>query len=767
MNKKLYFFFLVTLFLSSNFKLVFAQTKTDEILLTEAISQIEKKFEVLFSYADKNLESTYVLTPDYNKSIKNIIDNLEQQVNLKFIQIDANTFAVKTVDELIEIEKIQKLQEVIITSYLTKGISVNDDGSTKLKPKSFGILPGLIEPDILHAIQTLPGIQSVNEKISNLNVRGGTNDQNLILWEGVKMYQTGHFFGLISAFNPYAIDNVTLFKNGTSAMFGDGISSVIDMKKSNNINKKKSGAGLNLIDADAFTNLKISNDIGLQLAVRRSSTDIFTTPTYNQYLKRVFENSAVVNRSATSVSTNENFYFYDLSAKITFDITDKDKLSFSALNMSNKLNYDEKNNSASQIKTHENGLNQESLALTLDYYKTWNKQFYTAVKVYLSSYKINAFDKNVLNKQMLNQENKVLDLGLKLHGFYKFSDNVNYVGGYQFSEIEVTNQEFVNTPQFERYTRTILRTHAIFNEIRYTSNSGKTIFKVGIRNNYFPKFAEFNVEPRVSLNQKLSEDYRLEILGEIKSQTTSQIIDLQNDFLGIENRRWILANKNDVPITESGQISVGLHYNKNKLLISAETYFKEVRNVTSRSQAFQNQFQFINTTGKYVVKGIDFLINKQFKNLNTWFSYSFSDNNYTFESLNNNQTFQHNLNIKHAATLATTYTQKKWQLGLSLNWKTGKPYTTISSSQAQNNIIDYQEPNALNLPNYFRIDASAKYNFKIGMKLRSSLGISLWNITNRSNVLNRYYVIDETETVREVENQSLAFTPNFSLRVDF
>ena len=104
------------------------------------------------------------------------------------------------------------MPEVIISNYLTSGILKDNTGATIIKPKSFGILPGLIEPDVLQTIQALPGILSVDETISNINVRGGTNDQNLLLWDGIKMYQSGHFFGLISAFNPYFTEHRTRFK---------------------------------------------------------------------------------------------------------------------------------------------------------------------------------------------------------------------------------------------------------------------------------------------------------------------------------------------------------------------------------------------------------------------------------------------------------------------------------------------------------------------------------------------------------------------------
>jgi hypothetical protein len=90
------------------------------------------------------------------------------------------------------------MDEVITERYLTGGISKRNDGTFVIRPRRFGILPGLIEPDVLQTMQQLPGISSIDETVSNINVRGGTHDQNLFLWNGIRLFQTGHFFGLIS-----------------------------------------------------------------------------------------------------------------------------------------------------------------------------------------------------------------------------------------------------------------------------------------------------------------------------------------------------------------------------------------------------------------------------------------------------------------------------------------------------------------------------------------------------------------------------------------
>ena len=105
----------------------------------------------------------------------------------------------------------------------------------------------------------IPGIYSADESISSINVRGGTHDQNLFLWNGIKMYQTGHFFGLISAFNPNLAHTISIIKNGTSAFFGESVSSVVDISSNSNKFKKNSfSAGINMIDADVYSKFKIS-----------------------------------------------------------------------------------------------------------------------------------------------------------------------------------------------------------------------------------------------------------------------------------------------------------------------------------------------------------------------------------------------------------------------------------------------------------------------------------------------------------------------------
>jgi hypothetical protein len=742
----------------------------EERPLVEVLREIETRFRITFNFADENVIGIKVVPPPTHLTLEQTLTYLSEETGLDFSQLGNRSAIIKR-KVLPTFTNTQFLDEVIVTNYLTKGVTLKEGGITDIRPQDFEILPGLIEPDVLHTIQALPGVLSVDERVSNINVRGGTNDQNLILWDGIKMYQTGHFFGLISAFNPYLTEDVVVQKNGTSAVYGDGVSSVIDMKSSNEIGHLfTGGAGLNLVNVDAHGKIPIGKKTEFQFSARRSITDMLSTPTYDAYFERIFQDTDLT--SSASTSQNERFYFYDFSGKLMIDITEKDKVMISALNIYNNLNYQETSTINDRNEALNSMLVQHNLALGISHSRRWNDRLNTSTEVYFSNYDLDATNFDLINIQRLIQENEVYDTGLKLHAEYKLRNNLNYFGGYQFNEVGISNLEDVNNPPYRSYIKEVIRSHAIFNEIKFISNSNQTNARIGLRTNYIEKFSEFYVEPRFSFSQKFLNNFRFELLGEIKSQYTTQIIDLQNDFLGVEKRRWILANNLDIPVVESGQVSAGLQYNRRGFLISADAYIKRVDGITTRSQGFQNQYQLINAIGQYDVKGIDFLVQKRFENVSTWISYSYSDNDYTFENLNNGLSFPNNADVSHALTFAGTMNINNLKLAIGANWRTGKPFTEINQSQPiSNNRINYNKPNSSRLSDYFRTDFSATYKLNFGDEIESIAGFSLWNVLDRKNIINSYYRLEDelsdNPNIIKVENYSLGITPNFSFRVNF
>jgi hypothetical protein len=81
--------------------------------------------------------------------------------------------------------------------------------------------------------------------------------------------------------------------------------------------------------------------------------------------------------------------------------------------------------------------------------------------------------------------------------------------------------------------------------------------------------------------------------------------------------------------------------------------------------------------------------------------------------------------------------------------------------------INFQSPNNSRLPDYFRADASAIYNFQLSRNIRANAGLSILNLTDRKNTLNKYYRVNENDEIETIENFSLGITPNVSFRVSF
>jgi hypothetical protein len=133
------------------------------------------------------------------------------------------------------------------------------------------------------------------------------------------MYQTGHFFGLISAFNPNLAHTVSITKNGTSAFYGEGVSSVVDISSNtNNFKKNSISAGINMINADVYSKFKISKKSFIEIAGRKSITDLVKTPTYKEYYNKAFQNTSITNfynNQNINYSGDEKFNFYDITAK--------------------------------------------------------------------------------------------------------------------------------------------------------------------------------------------------------------------------------------------------------------------------------------------------------------------------------------------------------------------------------------------------------------------------------------------------------------------
>ncbi len=664
--------------------------------------------------------------------------------------------------------QVQKLDEVITQRYLTTGISKKQDGSLEIKPTKFGILPGLIEPDVLQTMQQVPGINSIDESVSNINVRGGTHDQNLFLWNGIRMFQTGHFFGLISAFNPSLAQTISISKNGTSAFYDEGVSSLIAISShTKNIEKSSNSISSNLISIEFFSKIKLSEKANITFSGRRSLTDFFPSPTYKNYRNRVFQNTVITNvnnNQTIDVTTDEKFYFYDFTTQYQQKIGPKSELTMDAIVIKNSLFINQSINNTSKKST----LGQQNFGGTINWKTHWNTTNYTQVQGYASTYTLAAKNEVIQSNQILNQENKVFDFGFQLKNSLALSKTVTLNNGFQFDETAVTNFDAINTPAFTRNKIEVVKSNALITEGAYESADQKTVIKAGIRVNYFDKFKTTLIEPRLQFNRALSRTIRLEILGEQKSQTLAQVIDLQQDFLGIEKRRWTLANNTTIPIQKSNQVSVGLYFKNNNWLITIDNFYKKITGITSSSQGFQNQLEFVKSSGDYNVVGTELLVQKNFGKFYSWLSYSYNDNKYEFNTLSPSE-FINNYELKHCVSWAGIYEWKSVKIALGCKWHTGKPITTPQATTiSANNTILYNTPNNSALNDFLQFNFSASKNWNLSKSTSLQTNIAVLNILNTKNSINRFYRVNTVDnSIESVSTYALGRTPNLNVKLSF
>lgn len=690
-----------------------------------------------------------------------------RHIGFKTIERRIDYFNLESCGTITMLVQREVIAPVLVEGYLIKGIDKRQDWSTSIDYKRFTLLPGLIESDVLQTVQALPSILSVDETVSNINIRGGSNDQNLILWDDIKMYQTGHFFGLISSFNPLMTQTANVINNGSDVSLTDGVSGTIHMQTDKQVDSKFNGVfGLNFLNAELFSNIPIGDKSSLQIASRKSLDDFVRTPTYQVYFDRITQDTEAENNVANVTNSNQEFDFYDASIRWLYEPSDKDQIRLNFILINNDLGFNETAEFNGVSRTRRSNISQNSLAIGINYKRHWNDKFSSTFNVYNNEYKLEALNADVLSNQLQLQENVVSETSITLNNRYE-QNQWRFNFGYQFTETEVINLNDIDLPRFVRRDEEILREHAAFGQAWYRNDTNDFSMRGGVRANYLTRFEKLIIEPRLSVRKSIGESIEIEAQGEFKHQSTSQIVNFQNDFLGIEKRRWQLTDNDSIPIVQSKQASLGIVYKKSGWLLDAKGYYKNVNGITTQSQSLTTKYEFAKESGSYDALGFEFLCRKKFNNFNSWLGYSYINNMYTFETLEEIE-FPSNFDITHSITLGTTFSNKSWNISAGVNYRTGKPTSIpLINNEIVDDDVNFDRANNERLFDYLRVDASAIYKFKLSDTFRSEIGASVWNVSNRENAINNYYRVNEVDTVDKFSRFSLGLTTNAVVRLYF
>lgn len=706
--------------------------------------------------------------------------------------ITARTYADNSCQNIMLQPETQTLDEVVVLGYLTNGVNKNADGSFTMVREDMGIFPGLVEPDILESVQFAPGITSLDESASGIQIRGGSPDQNLILFDGIKMYNTGHFFGMISAFNPYVIETAKIFKGGASPEYGDRISGVIDISSGDKVPKEVSGGfGVNGTHGDAFVKAPLGNTVGIVLSGRRSYTDVLQTPTFDALSEKVFQNTTLVTNQDgqffdddddDELIGREDFLFYDTNAKIIIEPSANDRITISALYTKNELDFsvrDDEDVIADQFDIENRGASFGWLGSAGQKWHYSLKGYYSG---FSSRYENSLSEDGEIEEQTLRQ-NTVEDLGADVNLSYDFLPQHNLLLGYQFSKTDVFFQLFydeeVNDEEdeedFESRDYDVRRSGVNYSNSAYTEYNfrfgNKGFVSLGARASHYSVVNDYFIEPRVNIELPISPVIRLKGTFEKRFQPISQLVEFEDIQLRLENNIWTLSDGTDIPVLESSQYSGGILMNTGGWTLDVDGYQKNITGLTSFTNGFITTPTNL-TTGESTILGADILVRKKWNFYNIWIGYTFNEVAYTFPELQSTP-FPGNNDITHNLRLANAYDGAHWQFSLGWSYRTGSPFTTVTDFDTNTNRINYASINSERLPDYHRLDVSALYKFTISSGgIRGELGASVKNVYSRRVPISVFYRLDtnlitgNTE-LNQIQQLSQGFTPNFVFRFYF
>lgn len=778
MNKliSIFFFFIVSSFLGNaqNQKVSYVNKN-----LKEVITEMESLFKIRFSYNSELIkQEKFNFTGFIDLDI--FLIEIEVQNKLTSEYIDQKNIILKRKD----INSSYLLDEVIVTSeYLTSGFNQNkEDGSIVLNPTKMGVLPGLVEPDVMQSLQLLPGISSPTESATNLHIRGGTPDQNLVLWDGIKMYHQGHLFGMISAFNPYITDRVDIYRSGASAKYGNRISGIIDMHSSNDVlNKTSVGLGSNLLNVDAYVKLPIIKDkLGIVVSSRRALTDVFNSITYQKLGNKVFQNTKIeetnqLTQAEELTVLKDQFYFTDFNTKVIWNLNKKNRINVSGLFVRNELDYA---NQDFEGESSNDKLDLKNAGFSIQSSHILSNKINLNTNINYSDYQSenSLIQTNNTDNESYNRTNNVKEFGVTISSEILFSSNKKLLVGAEFADYKVNYMiDFLDGSENDETTNNALRSTNFFTE--YIYNSSKWHIRSGARISRLNKLNKTFFEPRFYADYAIGKHLKFKSSGEIKNQSISQLITFEFNELGLDNNVWALADNEDIPVLNNYQFTTGILYDKNNWKIDIETYYKYTNGLTTSTRGFgsnsTNNNYFSGNSSAY---GLDILIKKRINKFRTWLSYSLSKTLFNFKDLQDSN-FSGNFDQRHVISFSNTYKINQFQFSLGWHFATGKPFSApsrIGTFTNENNetesILEYDSQNNNRLISYHKLDGSILYDFKIGKKknTKARIGISFLNIYNQRNELDKFFNLDsENSEIIEETLVGLQTTPNLVFRVTF
>ncbi len=604
------------------------------------------------------------------------------------------------------------------------------------------------ETDVIKALQLLPGVQSGTEGSAGMYVRGGGPDENLILLDGVPLYNVNHAAGFFSAFNADAIKNVTLYKGNFPARFGGRLSSVVDVRmKDGDMYEYHGNASIGLIASKINVEGPIiKGKTSFNFSFRRTYYDVFTAPLVNYMVKMQSDNKKNTGWGG--------YYFYDLNLKLNHKFSDKDRLFLSIYSGDDKvyarmkLGYDYASsyygtNSSSELNLDWKWGNRVA---ALRWNHVIQPNLFMNVTGAYTQYR-HSMGAEIRDESSFIDQNQTssyaesVDLGLH-SGIYDYSAKADFdykpfdshdmkfgvnlthhtykptTTAYHIKEIQDNQTEFAFDTVTSDATVSALETD-LYVEDNWDVN-GFLKVNAGLHYATFSvdRKTYHSLQPRLSARALLTENFSLKAGYAYMSQ---YIHLLSSNAISLPTDLWVPVTGDIVPMN-AHQMALGAFYDWNGFEFSIEGYYKKMNNVLEYKDGAS--FFSLDQTGwddKVVMGdgwayGIELFAQKQVGKFTGWIGYTWAHTNRLFDregqELNFGQVFPAKYDRRHDLNIVMMYEfNDRIDVGATWVYSTGNCAT-----------LSYQDYNGLGVgyndyPSIGYIESRNNYRFNSYQRL--------------------------------------------------
>lgn len=672
------------------------------------------------------------------------------------------------------------LKEVVVVGTEVQRIEDNTQMSSIDVPiQQIKSIPALLgETDVLKALQLLPGVQSGGEGQSGLYVRGGGPDQNLILLDGVPVYNASHLFGFFSVFNTDAIKDVRLIKGGFPARYGGRLSSVIDITMKEGNQKKLSGVASIGLVASRFTleGPILSDRTSFIVSARRTYIDVLAAP----FIR-------LANRQNEGYQSSVGYYFYDLNAKVNHKISDKDRVFFSIYGGRDKFYFNERYTEPGSYEDFNNaGLGWGNITAAFRWNRQWQPKLFSNTTLTYSGYNLNTVAEfGNTNLQTKHEElfgldyiAGIRDWGLKIDFDYlptprhsiRFGGNlVNHrfsPGTFGLKEVRTASDY-----EFEQ----ISGQDIVFAQEGFLYAEDEIAVSKLLKINVGLHLAGFLVQEKLypSLQPRFSARYLLPKSSSIKVSfaTMQQFIHLLAfEGIGLPTDLWVPSTRRVRP-QSSWQVAAGYAKSLGKgYEFSLEGYYKNMNNVIAYQDGegifATSDWQDRVTQGRGYSYGAEVFLQKKRGRLNGWVGYTLSWTMRQFDDLNDGKPFPFRYDRRHDLSVVALYELNE-RISFSGTWVygTGNAITLPNSKFIgtdpnfgwEQTFEYFGNRNDFRMRSYHRLDVGVNFTKQKKRFLRT-WALGAYNLYNNNNP---FFVYLGTDNEYDPNTGNTTSTPAF------